>query len=99
MGERLDVGLAAVAVNAVAFFWTLARMDILTIRGVGLSAELPLPDTRPRHQVHPIIPSHTGGRWGQAGSITSTQPQLERLRRAVGALGQRGVFVQADSVR
>jgi hypothetical protein len=46
-----------------------------------------------------LIPSHTGSRTSQGLEITGTKSQPQRLRIALGALGQRVVLIQADLVR
>ena len=53
----------------------------------------PLPDSRPRHQVHRIIPDGHRVGPGKTDQITRPQPEPERLCGTVGTIRQRGMSV------
>ena len=68
-------------------------------RGMRVSAPTSIRASRPRHEVRRGIPGDAGRRRGEMPATPCAEPELECFCGTLGALGQRGVPIQADPVR
>ena len=93
--EQLGAGLAVVAVNRVALIWKLARMDLLTIRGLDGLIRIPrLPACCAARLRRPEMHRLRGDPEGQAATVAQAifilrpvaYPELH-LRNVMAALG------------
>ena len=71
----------------------------VTMEGVGLPGQLSVSAARPGREVHRVVSrDHQGGR-SRARRATAAKSESECLFGALGEIGERGMLVQADSVR
>src|SRR5215469_12752167 len=67
-------------------------------RGLGLPAVASLYAARSRRQVLRIVSHSRGRRRCETTEVTGAQSQSQRFCGTLGAVSERGVFVQVDSV-
>ena len=67
--------------------------------GCRLSVLEPIPHSRPRHEVLPVVPPDHRGGWRRAHQAARTEPGFELVRGALGEVSQRGMSLEAHPVR
>ena len=67
--------------------------------GCRLSVLEPIPHSRPRHEVLPVVPPDHRGDWHRARQAARTEPGFELVRGALGEVSQRGMSLEAHPVR
>src|ERR1035437_4229981 len=78
---------------------SVAQPDTILAWYRRLSAPTSVRAPRPRHEVRRGIPGDTGRRRSEVPATPSAEPELECFCGTLGAIGQRGVSIEADPVR